>query len=121
MSQPGQDPASDRNALAEDRNLLAIERTFAAWLRTGLGGLAVGVAFERLFPDTDPVWISKAGATCLITLAIGIFLFSLREYLRALRRLDPHTLPKLPVAIPVILVALAAAAAVIAGMVLWFF
>jgi putative membrane protein len=121
MPRSEQDTGNSRNDLAEDRNLLAIERTFAAWLRTGLGALAVGIAFERLFPETEPTWISKAGASFLIVLAVAIFTFSLWAYRRSTRRLSRHTVPRVPMATPVALVVLASFAAVIAGTVMWLF
>jgi uncharacterized membrane protein YidH (DUF202 family) len=40
---------TDRTDYAEDRTILASERTFASWLRTGYGGISIGLAFNALF------------------------------------------------------------------------
>ena len=113
------DSKYDRTDLAEDRNILAIERTYAAWLRTGLGALAVGIAFERLFFETQPVWISKAGATALIVLAVVMFLFSLWRYRQERRRVLHHSVPRMPIVAPAIMAVLGSCSAVVAALVFW--
>lgn len=111
---------SDRTDLAEDRSGLAAERTFAAWLRTGLAALAVGVAFQRLFPEAQPDWVPKTGATVLLALAALMFAFGLERYLKARKRLDRHDMPRFSAVNPVLFATLGAVASVIAAAVVWF-
>lgn len=65
--------AADRTDLAEDRTLLANERTFAGWMRTGLASVGIGLGFNALFRELEPLWVPKTLATIFVV--IGIFIF----------------------------------------------
>lgn len=70
--------------------MLANERTFAGWLRTGLGCVAVGLAFQALFEKMEPAWVPKAIATAFIAIGILVFTLARRNACAVLRRIKPH-------------------------------
>jgi putative membrane protein len=82
--------AEDRTDLAEDRTVLAHERTFAGWLRTGMAAVGVGLGFNALFGDLEPMWIPKGIATAFLLTAIFIFLSAERRARGTIGRLEPH-------------------------------
>ena len=90
MTEDKTELAAARTDLAEDRTLLANERTFAGWVRTALASVAVGVGFNALFGEIEPIWLPKALATLFI--AIGIFTIwsAERRACRVFRRLSSH-------------------------------
>ena len=82
--------ADQRTDLAEDRTMLANERTFAGWMRTGLAAVGIGVGFNALFDEMEPVWLPKAIATCFILAGLAIFYLAERNSCAVLERLDAH-------------------------------
>ena len=82
--------AGHRTDLAEDRTVLSNERTFASWLRTALGAIGVGIAFNALFDEVDPTWVAKAVATLFIFL--GLFIAATAQLKASVvsRRLKAH-------------------------------
>jgi putative membrane protein len=82
--------AEDRTDLAEDRTILANERTFAGWMRTGFAAVAVGLGFQALFAQMEPVWIPKAIATAFMLIGAAIFVAAERRACSILARLHPH-------------------------------
>ena len=86
---PAEHPAS-RTDLAEDRTILANERTFAGWLRTGLGAIGIGLAFNALFTRLEPAWVPRLIASVFLATAILIFVAAERRATVVLRRLQTH-------------------------------
>ena len=82
--------AEERTDLAEDRTILANERTFAGWMRTGFAAVAVGLAFQALFSQMEPVWIPKAIATAFLLSGIAVFVSAERRACDILHRLQSH-------------------------------
>ena len=62
--------AEERTSFAEDRTLLANERTFAGWARTSFAAIGLGLGFQALFKNAEPVWAPKCVATLFILLGI---------------------------------------------------
>jgi putative membrane protein len=79
-----------RTDYAEDRTVLANERTFAGWLRTGFGGIGIGLAFNALFTRVRPEWVPKLIASIFLAVAILIFLNAERRACAVLHRLHTH-------------------------------
>lgn len=76
--------------LAEDRTILANERTFASWLRTGLGAIGIGLAFNALFNRMEPPWVPRLIATSFLIMAIFIFIAAERRMCTVMHRLHSH-------------------------------
>lgn len=64
--------AKERTSFAEDRTLLANERTFAGWAKTSFGAIGLGLGFQALFKNAEPVWVPKCVATLFILLGVLI-------------------------------------------------
>lgn len=79
-----------RSELAEDRTILANERTFGSWMRTSLGCVAIGVAFQGLFSAMQPSWVPRAIATGFLALAVLVIVLAERRAAAVLRRLSAH-------------------------------
>ena len=79
-----------RNELAEDRTILANERTFGSWMRTSLGCVAIGVAFQGLFSAMEPPWVPRAIATGFLILAVFVIVLAERRAAAVLQRLSAH-------------------------------
>jgi putative membrane protein len=79
-----------RNDLAEDRTILANERTFGSWMRTSLGCVAIGVAFQGLFSAMQPPWVPRAIATGFLVLAVFVIVLAERRAAAVLQRLSAH-------------------------------
>lgn len=109
----------DQKTGPDDVTSLANERTFAAWLRTGLAAMAVGIGFERLFPDIHPLWLARAGATLLVVLAMCMFATSFASYLQGRRRLHRESFPNIPMIAPALFATLSIAAAAVSLAVMW--
>lgn len=62
--------AKERTSFAEDRTLLANERTFAGWAKTSFGAIGLGLGFQALFREAEPVWVPKCVATLFILLGV---------------------------------------------------
>ena len=90
------DLARDRTDLAEDRTLLANERTFSGWLRTAFAAVAVGLGFNALFREMEPVWVPKAIASVFILLGIGVAAGAWRRACTVARRLNAHEVKGMP-------------------------
>jgi putative membrane protein len=82
--------AEERTDLSEDRTILANERTFAGWMRTGFAAVAVGLGFQALFSQMQPIWIPKAIATAFMVIGAVIFVAAERRACSILARLEPH-------------------------------
>ncbi len=81
-----------RNELAEDRTILANERTFGSWMRTSLGCVAIGVAFQGLFSAMQPSWVPRAIATGFLILAVLVIVLAERRAAAVLERLSTHAI-----------------------------
>jgi putative membrane protein len=66
------------------------ERTFAGWTRTGMSSVAIGLGFQAIFRNSDPVWVAKAAATLFIGIGAVIFVNAYRASRKVLARLDAH-------------------------------
>ncbi len=84
------DLAEERTDLAEDRTILANERTYAGWMRTGFAAVGIGLGFQALFREMEPVWIPKAIATAFLLIAIFVLVVAERRACAVLARLHPH-------------------------------
>lgn len=84
------DLAEERTDLAEDRTILANERTYAGWMRTGFAAVGIGLGFQALFREMEPVWIPKAIATAFLLIAIFVLVIAERRACAVLARLHPH-------------------------------
>jgi putative membrane protein len=107
----------ERTVFAEDRTALANERTYSAWLRTGLGALAAGAAFEKLLGQQAPPAVVKGAATALIVGAVVMFWIGWWRYThlgRKLRDVDIRRMPEWG-ALALALLLSAAALLVLAG------
>ncbi len=82
--------AQSRTDMSEDRTILANERTFSGWLRTGFGGIGVGLAFNALFNSIEPSWVPKSIATAFLAIAILMFIAAERRASKVLARLHAH-------------------------------
>lgn len=82
--------AADRTDLAEDRTLLANERTFAGWMRTGLAAVGIGLGFNALFRELEPVWVPKTLATIFVVIGIFIFWAADKRACQVQSRLNAH-------------------------------
>ncbi|HEY0112111.1 MAG TPA: DUF202 domain-containing protein [Allosphingosinicella sp.] len=82
--------AEQRTDLSEDRTILANERTFAGWMRTGFAAVAVGLGFQALFAQMEPVWIPKAIATSFMVIGGVIFVAAERRACSVVARLHAH-------------------------------
>lgn len=82
--------AEARTDLAEDRTLLANERTFSGWTRTALATVGVGLGFEVLFRELQPLWVPKAIATLFVALGILIIFMAERRASAVRERLSAH-------------------------------
>ncbi len=110
------EPTSD--ALAKERTLLAAERTFSAWIRTGLAGMAGGLAIVRLitfqsFPHRVAAHVIGA---LLIIWGGTVFLFALLSYRRTRATLVEHDVDHRPLPVLMLLTSILIVVAVI---VLW--
>lgn len=76
--------ARQRTALAVERNRMAAERTFSAWLRTGLTGVAGGLAIVKFvtFRQESHQLIAYWVGDLLILWGIFIFIVALSHYNR---------------------------------------
>ena len=86
----------ERTIFAEDRTALANERTYSAWLRTGLGALAAGAAFERLLGQQMPTALAKGAAAALVATAVAIFWVGWWRYTHLGRRLRDADIRRMP-------------------------
>jgi putative membrane protein len=107
----------ERTVFAEDRTALANERTYSAWLRTGLGALAAGAAFEKLLGQQMPPIVVKGAATALIVGAVVMFWIGWWRYTHLGRRLRDADIRRIPewTAVALALLLSAAALLVLAG------
>ena len=71
--------AEDRTDWAEDRTAMANERTFAGWMRTAFAAIGIGIGFNALFDELEPVWVPKAVATMFILLGIALIYLAQRR------------------------------------------
>jgi putative membrane protein len=79
-----------RNELAEDRTILANERTFGSWMRTSLGCVAIGMAFQGLFSAMQPSWVPRAIATGFLILSVLVIVMAERRAAAVIERLSAH-------------------------------
>lgn len=82
--------ARNRTDWAEDRTLMANERTFAGWMRTGMATVGIGIGFNALFSNWQPVWIPKAIASGFIVIGIFIFYAAQQRGCAVYDRLQSH-------------------------------
>ncbi len=92
MDDPKERSDPSRNELAEDRTILANERTFGSWMRTSLGCVAIGVAFQGLFSAMQPSWVPRAIATGFLILAVLVIVLAERRAAAVLERLSTHAI-----------------------------
>lgn len=59
--------------LAKERTVMAAERTFAAWLRTGLSGIAGGLAIIKLIPFRNALNQKLSYVAGLLLICWGIY------------------------------------------------
>lgn len=83
--------ANERTEYAEDRTIMANERTFAGWMRTGLAAVGIGLGFNALFRNTDPVWVAKLAASIFIFIGVVIFVSAYISAAKLLKRLECHS------------------------------
>ena len=109
--------AEIRTDFAEDRTVLANERTFASWLRTGFGGIAIGLGFHALFGHIQPLWLPRAIATAFLVVAIIVFLAAERRACTVIRRLHTHQVETVKIGVVrlITIVTVAATVALIAA------
>lgn len=109
--------AEIRTDFAEDRTVLANERTFASWLRTGFGGIAIGLGFHALFGRIQPLWLPRAIATAFLVVAIIVFLAAERRACTVIRRLHTHQVETVKIGVVrlITIVTVAATVALIAA------
>lgn len=107
------DERQERTIFAEDRTALANERTYSAWLRTGLGALAAGAAFERLLGPQMPPFVAKGVAGMLILAAVAIFWIGWWRYTHLGRRLRNADIRRMPDSTALALALLLSAAALL--------
>lgn len=87
-------PSKDDTAL--DRTVLAEERTFSAWVRTGLAGVATGVAIVKLMPEAEPRWLLQLlGGVFIVVggIAFGLGFWAYREALLKWKNTTPRAMP----------------------------
>lgn len=79
-----------------DRTVLAEERTFSAWVRTGLAGVATGVAIVKLLPDSEPRWLLQLlGGVFIVVggIAFGLGYWAYRDALLKWKKATPRAMP----------------------------
>lgn len=76
------------NVGSRARDHLANERTFLAWVRTGLGGLALGIAVERFQPTDSGNGTSVLLAVLLIGLSVVLLAGATYRYFSVASDLD---------------------------------
>lgn len=108
-----------RTDYAEDRTALAAERTFAAWMRTGLAGVAVAIAVERLL-RIEPGWITKMVAMVVLLAAGACFATGVLRYIAVIRRLEQGTVAAIPVALAGVMAVLGILATAGIAVLVWF-
>jgi putative membrane protein len=91
--------ARARTNLSEDRTVLANERTFASWMRTGFGGIGIGLGFHALFGHIEPLWVPRAIATAFLLIAIIVFVTADRRACAVARRLHTHQVETIRIAV----------------------
>jgi putative membrane protein len=108
--------ARERTDFAEDRTILANERTFGSWLRTGFGGIGIGLGFHALFGK-----LPRAIASAFLVIAIIIFVAAERRASTVIHRLHTHQVETVKIGILrlITFVTVAATLALIAA--LWLF
>jgi len=113
--------ARERTDFAEDRTILANERTFGSWLRTGFGGIGIGLGFHALFGKIQPIWLPRAIASAFLVIAIIIFVAAERRASTVIHRLHTHQVETVKIGILrlITFVTVAATLALIAA--LWLF
>lgn len=82
------DPSDLDLSFAADRTILANERTLGSWWRTAMTADAAAVGFARFFQSSEPSWLIRSGATCLVLLAFVAILVAHRRYEQTIRRLE---------------------------------
>ena len=86
--------AEERTDWAEDRTAMANERTFAGWMRTAFAAIGIGIGFNALFDELEPVWVPKAVATMFILLGIALTYLAQRRACHSFQRLSSHAIEK---------------------------
>ena len=82
--------AEDRTDFAEDRTILANERTFAGWSRTGFAAIGIGLGFQALFNQIEPLWVPKLIASIFFVLSVFIIWNAERKACKVIRRSTKH-------------------------------
>jgi putative membrane protein len=75
--------------IEHEKTLLAAERTFSAWIRTGLAGMAGGLAILRLIEFKTPIHqlLAHIIGEVLILWGGAIFIFAALDYRKLLIQL----------------------------------
>lgn len=80
--------------MAEDRTILANERTFAGWMRTSLACIGLGIGFNALFQNMQPLWIPRSIATAFFVLGIMVVVAAERRAASVTQRLSAHVIER---------------------------
>ncbi|MBU2533519.1 MAG: DUF202 domain-containing protein [Alphaproteobacteria bacterium] len=60
-------------------------------MRTGLSSVAVGLAVQAIFYESQPTWLAKLGATLFVIIGIVVFMFAFRSARYVLSRLESQS------------------------------
>lgn len=82
--------AEERTDWAEDRTAMANERTFAGWMRTAFAAIGIGIGFNALFENLEPVWIPKLIASGFIVIGMVVMYLAQKRACAAFNRLSSH-------------------------------
>ena len=81
------DMAEDRTNWAEDRTIMANERTFSSWTSSGMGAIALALAFKAVFGDFEPTWLARAISIVPLIAAVILFWAARDKALKTITRL----------------------------------
>ncbi len=112
--------SADKNAQALDRTGFAIERTFAAWMRFGSSCVGIGLGLRVQFADTDHPFLARLVALAFVFIGLIVFWMTLRRSLRAVEKTSSgsdQSQKKRKIVVTAVSLSLAA---IVIGVLLWF-